>query len=84
MIVPVFNGRQFLPRCLDAIQRSSFRQFELIVVDDASTDEGPEIARSHGARVLSLPDPERPRRRPQSRGALGVEPDRRSSWMPMS
>ncbi len=55
VIVPVFNGRLFLPRCLDAIQRSTFRRFELIVVDDASTDEGPDIARSHGARVLSLP-----------------------------
>jgi glycosyltransferase involved in cell wall biosynthesis len=55
VIVPVFNGRRFLPRCLDAIQRSSFRRFEVIVVDDASTDDSAAIARAHGAQVASLP-----------------------------
>jgi glycosyltransferase involved in cell wall biosynthesis len=55
VIVPVFNGSHFLPRCLDAIERSSFRQFEVIVVDDASTDDSAAISRASGARVVSLP-----------------------------
>jgi glycosyltransferase involved in cell wall biosynthesis len=54
VIVPVFNGSRFLSRCLDAINRSSFRQFEVIVVDDASTDDSAAIACPPGARVISL------------------------------
>jgi glycosyltransferase involved in cell wall biosynthesis len=55
VIVPVFNGRPFLAKCLDAIHRSSFREFEVIVVNDASTDESATIARTRGAHVVSLP-----------------------------
>lgn len=55
VIVPVFNGSRFLAKCLDAISRSSFRHFEVVVVDDASTDDSAAIARASGARVISLP-----------------------------
>lgn len=55
VVVPVFNGHPFLARCLDAIYASSFRRFEVIVVNDASTDDSADIARSRGARVISLP-----------------------------
>jgi glycosyltransferase involved in cell wall biosynthesis len=53
VIVPVYNGREFLHQCLDAIFASSYRSFEVIVVDDCSTDDSPEISRRKGARVLS-------------------------------
>ena len=55
VIVPVFNGRRFLTKCLDAIHGSSLRRFEVIVVDDASTDDSAAIARARGARVISMP-----------------------------
>lgn len=54
VIVPVFNGGRFLARCLLALQRSTYRQFEIIVVDDASTDDSAAVARASGARVVSL------------------------------
>lgn len=53
VIIPVYNGRKFLTRCLDAVRASSYRSFELIVVDDRSTDESADISRSKGAVVLS-------------------------------
>ena len=52
MIVPVFNGAETLARTLESIQASSFSDFELIVVDDGSTDTSAEIAAAAGARVL--------------------------------
>lgn len=53
VIVPVYNGRAFLHRCLDAVFASSYRSFEVIVVDDCSTDESGEIAMTKGVLVLT-------------------------------
>lgn len=56
VIVPVYNGAAFLDRCLGALSRSDFRDFECIVVDDGCTDDSAAIARKHGAAVVSLSD----------------------------
>lgn len=53
VIVPVYNGHAFLHQCLDAIFGSSYRSFEVIVVDDCSTDDSLEISLEKGATVLS-------------------------------
>jgi glycosyltransferase involved in cell wall biosynthesis len=53
VIIPVYNGRDFLNQCLDAIYASDYRSFEVVVVDDCSNDDSAEISRSKGARVLS-------------------------------
>ena len=53
VIVPVYNGERFLPRCLDAINGSDHPPLEVIVVDDLSTDDSAEIARQRGARVIT-------------------------------
>jgi glycosyltransferase involved in cell wall biosynthesis len=55
VIVPVHNGRLQLPRCLDSLLRSEFADFEVIVVDDCSTDNTPEIVSRFGARYLRTP-----------------------------
>ena len=52
VIIPVYNGEKFLPRCLDALKSTSYQQYELIVVDDCSTDRSDEISRDKGALVL--------------------------------
>ena len=38
IIIPVFNTEQYLPRCIDSILNQSFSDFELLLVDDGSTD----------------------------------------------
>ena len=38
VIVPVYNTRQYLSRCLDSILNQRFSDFELLLVDDGSTD----------------------------------------------
>lgn len=38
VIVPVYNVGLFLPQCIDSIIHQSFQGFELILVDDGSTD----------------------------------------------
>jgi glycosyltransferase involved in cell wall biosynthesis len=55
VIIPVHNGARFLPRCLEAVLASTYRPYELILVDDASTDGSAEIGRRRGATVLDRP-----------------------------
>lgn len=43
VIMPVYNVAGFLPECLDSLLRQSMREFEVICVDDGSTDESPRI-----------------------------------------
>jgi GT2 family glycosyltransferase len=38
LIIPTHNGAHLLPECLEALWCQSYRDFEIIVVDDASTD----------------------------------------------
>lgn len=55
VIVPVFNGGEFLNQCLDALSASDYPAYEIIVVDDGSTDNSAEISRQKGATVLQMP-----------------------------
>ena len=43
VIIPTYNGSRHLPTILDALGRQTFRDFETIVVDDASTDGSPAL-----------------------------------------
>lgn len=55
VIIPVHNGDKYLNQCLEALARSSYKNYEIIVVDDASTDNSAEIARKRAITVLQLP-----------------------------
>src|SRR5690349_980646 len=39
VVIPTYNGAAWLPGCLDALRGQTFRDFEVLVVDDASTDD---------------------------------------------
>jgi glycosyltransferase involved in cell wall biosynthesis len=53
-IVPAFNEAASVGRVIDEI-RVADPGFEILVVDDGSTDETAAVARAHRARVVSLP-----------------------------
>src|SRR3972149_4488989 len=38
IIIPNWNGAAHLPTCLDSLRRQTFHEFEIIVADNASTD----------------------------------------------
>lgn len=54
VIVPVYNAAAYLPRTLRAIRRSDFKDFELIVVDDGSTDSSLALARPLADNIIKL------------------------------
>jgi glycosyltransferase involved in cell wall biosynthesis len=43
VIVPCFNGARTIRRALDSVRRQDYPAIEIIVVDDASTDETQEV-----------------------------------------
>lgn len=43
VIVPVYNVEKYLSRCIDSILSQTFTDFELLLVDDGSTDKSGEI-----------------------------------------
>lgn len=47
VIVPIYNVEKYLDRCLKSLQRQSFTDFEVLMVDDGSTDRSYEIAFSY-------------------------------------
>lgn len=59
IIIPMHNAASLLPRTLDSLCRQTFTQFEVIMVDDCSTDPTREVASKylHDARfcLVTLP-----------------------------
>ncbi len=54
MVIPNWNGRRWLPACLDAIARQTVPATEVIVVDNGSVDESVDYLRARDVRVLEL------------------------------
>lgn len=50
IIVPVYNTAQYLPVCLDSILAQSYEDFELVLVDDGSTDNSGAICDAYAAK----------------------------------
>ncbi len=54
IIIPAYNEEKYIGQCIDSIKKQSFRNFEIIVVDDGSSDFTKEIVLKKGVRLFSL------------------------------
>lgn len=54
IVVPVHNAERTLERCFDSILLQKVAKFEIIVVDEASTDNSPEIILRYAKRYPAL------------------------------
>ncbi len=50
VIVPVYNVAAFLPRCVDSILAQSYKNLEVILVDDGATDESGALCDAYAAK----------------------------------
>lgn len=50
VIVPVYNVEKYISRCIDSIIRQSFRNMEIILVDDGSTDNSLKLCESYAQK----------------------------------
>lgn len=61
IIVPIYKVEAYLPKCIDSVLAQSFRDWELILVDDGSPDGCPAICDRYAAddsriRVIHQPN----------------------------
>lgn len=47
VIIPVFNGEKYLKRCLDSLINQSYKDIEIIIIDNMSTDGSYEICKQY-------------------------------------
>lgn len=50
IITPVYNTEKYLPRCLDSILSQTFTDFEVLLIDDGSTDGSGKICDSYAEK----------------------------------
>ena len=43
IIIPIYNNEEFIPRCLDSVINQTYKQIEIVIINDGSTDESLNI-----------------------------------------
>ena len=62
VVIPVYNVKDYLPKCIDSVLAQDFEDYEVILIDDGSTDgESGEIcdryAAAHPERIRAIHKP---------------------------
>lgn len=50
ILIPVYNAENYLRRCLDSLEQQSFKDFEMIVVNDGSNDNSLSIIQQYASK----------------------------------
>lgn len=74
VIIPVYNVEKYLPACLDSLLNQTFKDFEIICVNDGSTDNSGKILLDYSLRNT----PDNPRIRPVFQKNQGISAARNS------
>ena len=54
IIVPIYNVQQYLEKCVNSLIKQSYKNIEIILVDDGSTDKSGEIAMDLKKMIVEL------------------------------
>ena len=89
IVVPLYNKAPYVRRCLDSICRQTYSDFEVIVVNDGSTDDGPRIVAAYADQRIRLvtqpnagPGAARNRGIAEAQGELVAFLDADDNWLP--
>ncbi len=54
IVIPAYNAEKTIGKCLDSVKRQNFSDFEVILINDASTDKTEEIINQYNAKQIVL------------------------------
>ena len=54
VIVPIYNMESYIQQCLDSLIAQTYQDFELIIVDDGSTDQSGEICERYQSKFQNV------------------------------
>lgn len=54
VIIPTYNRATLLPRAIDSVLNQTYRDFELLVIDDGSTDHTPGIIKQYMGKLTYI------------------------------
>ena len=59
VVIPVYNVKDYLPKCIDSVLAQDFEDYEVILIDDGSTDGESGAICDRYARSASAPSTSR-------------------------
>ena len=80
VIIPVYNAEPYLNRCIDSVLASAYSDFEIILVNDGSTDRSPDICRAYAENDIRVVFLSQENRGVSSARNLGLEAAR-GEWI---
>ena len=51
VIIPVYNGEKYISEAIDSVLNQTYKDFEIIVIDDGSRDNTPKILKEYGDKI---------------------------------
>lgn len=55
VVIPVYNGELYIAECIEQMLNQSYKNLEIIVVNDGSTDKTCQIAKSYPVKLIEFP-----------------------------
>lgn len=55
IIIPNYNKEPYIKECLDSVFKQKFKDYEVIFIDDASTDASLDIVKNYPVKILKTP-----------------------------
>ena len=54
IIVPVYNGQDFINRCLNSLINQTYSNVEIIVINDGSTDNSLDLLKKYNDKIILI------------------------------
>ncbi len=77
VVIPAYNAERWIRTAVDSVLAQSFRDFELTVVDDGSSDDTPHLVAAYGERVRHVRQANQGVSRARNRGFA----ESRATWV---